>query len=381
MKNPIASGTQSWVEIHLPGLKKNLEAIRKRLNPSTKIMGVVKADAYGHGLVPVARELIGLGVPALAVGSMVEGIQIREKVSTKVPVVALLGLYPEETAICLQNDLTPVLYTLETAQRLHKAAQRRKIRLPIHLKIDTGMGRLGIPWSEFGEFLKRIKTLKTLEVRGLTSHLGQADERERPYNRSQWNRFEIALAQARENGLELSENHIGNSAALINFKHSHLHYIRPGILLYGSNSISSPGRPGPLRVDPLMTLKSRILQVKQVPPGVEVSYGGTYITSKPETHAVLSIGYANGYPRILSNRSHVLIKGKRFPIIGRICMNLLVVRVDKTLSGQEGEEVVLLGRQGREAITPEELAGLAETISYELFCLFGSLNTRKYLVD
>jgi alanine racemase len=344
-------------------------------------MGVVKADAYGHGLVPVARELIGLGVPALAVGSMVEGIQIREKVSTKVPVVALLGLYPEETAICLQNDLTPVLYTLETAQRLHKAAQRRKIRLPIHLKIDTGMGRLGIPWSEFGEFLKRIKTLKTLEVRGLTSHLGQADERERPYNRSQWNRFEIALAQARENGLELSENHIGNSAALINFKHSHLHYIRPGILLYGSNSISSPGRPGPLRVDPLMTLKSRILQVKQVPPGVEVSYGGTYITSKPETHAVLSIGYANGYPRILSNRSHVLIKGKRFPIIGRICMNLLVVRVDKTLSGQEGEEVVLLGRQGREAITPEELAGLAETISYELFCLFGSLNTRKYLVD
>jgi alanine racemase len=267
------------------------------------------------------------------------------------------------------------------AQKLNQAAQRSNTRIPIHLKIDTGMGRLGVPWTEFGEFLKKIKSLKGLGVTGLTSHFGQADEKEAPYNQIQWKRFIAALALARENGLVLTENHMANSSALLTHQQSHLQYVRPGLLLYGSNPITSSRPTRPLRLFPVMTLKSRILQVKQVPPGVEVSYGGTYITSRPEILAVLGIGYANGYPRILSNRSQVLIRGQRFPVIGRICMNLLVVRVDPALPCRPGEEVVLMGRQGREVITAEELAGQAETISYELFCLMGPLNSRRYLVD
>jgi alanine racemase len=381
MKTPFSSNSGSWVEINLSNLKKNVQSIQRKIKPSTKILAVVKADAYGHGLLPVARELIRLGVPALGVGSLEEGILIRKKISASIPVIALLGLQPEETGTCIRNRLTPVLYSIEAAQRLHQAARQRKTRIPIHVKIDTGMGRLGIPWAEFGEFLKKIVSLKNLQVTGLTSHFGQADEKEKPYNQIQWKRFASALTLARQNGLELTENHIANSAALLNFKQSHIQYIRPGILLYGSNPVTPTNQTRSFRVFPVMTLKSRILQVKQVPEGVEVSYGGTYITSRPETIAVIAIGYANGYHRILSNRSQVLIRGRRFPVIGRICMNLLVVRIDPALQCRPGDEVVLMGTQGRETITAEELANLAETIPYELFCLLGPLNLRKYLDD
>ena len=369
----------SWVEINLTNLNENVRSIRKKMTPSTKIMAVVKADAYGHGLIPIARELVRLGVPALGVGSVEEGIVVREKVSATIPVVLLLGCFPEESAACLHYRLTPVLYSLEVAQKLHRAAQRRKTRIPVHLKIDTGMGRLGVPWSEFEEFFQKILLLNGLKVTGLTSHFGQADEKERSYNQIQWKRFSAVLERVHQAGTELTENHMANSAALLNYKESHLQYIRPGILLYGSNPTVPASGTRPIKIKPVMTLKSRVLQVKQIPAGVEVSYGGTYITASEEKVAVIPVGYANGYPRILSNRGEVLIRGRRFPIIGRVCMNLVIARVDPAVGCQAGEEVVLIGSQGRESITADELAQKAETIPYELFCLLGRLNPRKYL--
>ena len=249
------------------------------MTPSTKIMAVVKSDAYGHGLIPIARELVRLGVPALGVGSVEEGIVVREKVSATIPVILLLGCFPEESAACLRYRLTPVLYSLEVAQKLHRAAQRRKTRIPVHLKIDTGMGRLGVPWSEFEEFFQKILLLNGLKVTGLTSHFGQADEKERSYNQIQWKRFSAVLERVHQAGVELTENHMANSAALLNVKQSHLQYIRPGILLYGSNPTVPASGTRPIKIKPVMTLKSRVLQVKQIPAGVEVSYGGTYITA------------------------------------------------------------------------------------------------------
>jgi len=379
MKPSHPSGPGPWIEINLSSLKANYQSIGEKIKPSTKIMAVVKADAYGHGLVPIARELMRLKVPALGVGSIEEGISIREKVGANIQVVLLLGLLPESTTACLHYRLTPILYSTETAQRLHRAAQVNKTRIPIHLKIDTGMGRLGVPWTEFGEFIKKIVSLKGLQVTGLTSHFGQADEKEKPYNQLQWKRFAAALELAQRAGIELTENHIANSAALLNYKQSHFNYVRPGILLYGCNPTAPFGHSRSFKVSPVMTLKSRILQVKQVPAGVEVSYGGTYITSQPETIAVIPVGYADGYPRSLSNRSEVLIRGHRFPVIGRVCMNLIVVRVDPTLNCRAGEEVVLMGSQGRETVTADELAKKAETIPYELFCLMGRLNPKRYI--
>ena len=369
----------SWVEINLANLKENVQFIMKKMTPSAKIMAVVKADAYGHGLIPIARELVRLGVPALGVGSVEEGIVVREKVSAHIPVVLLLGCFPEESAACLRYRLTPVLYSLEVAQKLHRAAQLRKTHIPVHIKIDTGMGRLGVPWSEFEEFFQKILLLNGLKITGLTSHFGQADEKERSYNQLQWKRFAAVLERVHQAGIELTENHMANSAALLNYKQSHLQYIRPGILLYGCNPTVPASGTRPIKVKPVMTLKSRILQIKQIPAGVEVSYGGTYITASAENVAVIPVGYANGYPRILSNRGEVLIRGHRFPVIGRVCMNLIIVRVNPAIGCQAGEEVVLIGSQGRESLTADELAQKAETIPYELLCLLGRLNPRKYL--
>ncbi|MGA3084330.1 MAG: alanine racemase [Thermodesulfobacteriota bacterium] len=379
MKLRHSSGLGSWVEIDLSCLRENYQSLRKKINPSTKIMAVVKADAYGHGLVSIGRELVRLGVPALGVGSIEEGIIVRNKISPDIPVFLLLGLLPEETHACLQYRLTPVLYGIETAIKLDRAARQKKIQFPVHIKIDTGMGRLGVPWFEFGEFVHQIKVLKGLQITGLTSHFGQADEKEKPYNRLQWKRFAAALDLARQAGLELTENHIANSAALLNYRKSHLQFVRPGILLYGCNPVTPCCRTRSLKVKPVMTLKSRILQVKQLPAGVEVSYGGAFITTRPESLAVIAIGYANGYPRILSNQGEVLIRGKRFPIVGRVCMNLTMIRVDPSIHCRVGEEVVLMGTQGQETITPDELAQKAETIPYELFCLLGRLNPKKNL--
>lgn len=375
------SNPGSWVEIDLARLRENYRLLRGKISSSTQIMAVVKADAYGHGLVPVARRLVQLGAPAFGVSSIEEGILIRQKVSPDLPVVLLLGILPEEAASCLHYRLTPVLYSLETAYKLHQTAKRRKIRIPVHIKIDTGMGRLGVPWFEFGEFIKKTKSLEGLRITGLTSHFGQADDKAKTYNQLQWKRFQQGLDLALESGLELTENHMANSAALINFRPSHLHYVRPGILLYGCDPTKSirPGRS--LKIKSAMTLKSRIIQVKSLPSGVEVSYGGTYITPGPETIAILPVGYANGYPRNLSNRGEVLIRGKRYPIIGRVCMNLIMVKVKASLGLRPGEEAVLLGSQGKETITPEELAKKAGTIPYELFCLLGRLNHRKHLGD
>jgi alanine racemase len=374
-------GPNSWVEIDLSRLRENYQWLRKNINPKAKIMAVVKADAYGHGLVPVARELVKLGTPALGVSSLEEGILIRKKVSPHIPVVLLLGLLPEEITACLHYRLTPILYSTETARKLHQAAQRRNIQVPVHIKIDTGMGRLGVPWFEFGAFIKKMEAFRGLQVTGLTSHFGQADEKEKHYNHLQWKRFSEAMILARQTGLELTENHIANSAALLNCRQSHLNFVRPGILLYGCNPAESFNRTRRIKIRPAMTFKSRILQVKQLPAGVEVSYGGSYTTSRPETIALIAVGYANGYPRIMSNRGEVLIRGKRFPIIGRVCMNLIIVRVESSLRLTTAEEVVLMGSQGRETISPDELALKAGTIPYEIFCLLGRLNPRKYLGD
>lgn len=381
MKSFSPSGSGSWVEINLSRLKENLQALQQKVKGPTRIMAIVKADAYGHGLVPVARELIHQGVSALGVGSPEEALEIRKKVSPSIPVILLLGLRSDEIGVCLRYRLTPVLYSLEIAQKLHLAARKRGTVIPIHLKIDTGMGRLGVPWPEFGEFLNSIISLPGLQVKGLTSHFGQADEMGKSYNQLQWTRFTAAMDLAKHKGIALSENHMANSAAVINLEHSHLHFIRPGILLYGADPMAARGTTRPLRVKPVMTFKSRILQIKQLPRGVEVSYGGTHITSRPATIALLPVGYANGYPRILSNHSQVLIRGRRFPVLGRICMNLMVVQVDPSLQIRPGEEVVLMGSQGQETISAEELAGQAKTISYELFCLLGRLNPRKYFDD
>ncbi len=341
-------------------------------------MAVVKSDAYGHGLVRVAKELLRLKAAALGVASVEEGLRIRKNVSPSIPVIVLLGPREEECALCLDHRLTPVVYTLAIVRELDRLARERKIKARVHLKVDTGMGRLGVLWTEFPAFLAETRRLKNVKICGLSSHFARADEKGHPYNRLQWKRYQAALEAAREAGLRLTENHAANSAAALNHPQAHLHFIRPGIGLYGGSPSGDPRLPRTLGLMPVMTFKTRIIQVKKLPPKMGVSYGSTYVTGRPETVAVLPIGYANGYPRHLSNQAEVLLRGRRFPVIGRICMNLTIVRLDPHEDWQVGEEVVLLGRQAGDFLEADELARRAGTIAYELFCLLGRLNPRVY---
>ncbi len=204
-----------WIEIDLSALAHNLRVIRRRLSPETGIMAVVKADAYGHGLIRVAKELLRLNAAALGVASVEEGLQIRKKVSPSAPVIILLGPREEECGLCLDHRLTPVVYTLAVARELNREARRRKITARVHLKVDTGMGRLGVLWTELPAFLAEIRRLKNVKISGLTSHFARADEKGHPYNRLQWKRYQAALETAREAGLRLTENHAANSAAAL----------------------------------------------------------------------------------------------------------------------------------------------------------------------
>jgi alanine racemase len=367
-----------WIEIDLSALGHNLQVIRRQISPETGLMAVVKADAYGHGLIRVATELLRLKVGALGVASVEEGLRIRKKVSPSAPVIILLGPREEECGLCLDHRLTPVVYTLAVARELNREAHRRKITARVHLKVDTGMGRLGVLWTELPAFLAETRRLKNLKISGLTSHFARADEKGHPYNRLQWKRYQAALETAREAGLRLIENHVANSAAALHNPSSRLHFIRPGIGLYGGRPSNDPQLARDLDLQPVMTFKTRIIQVKKLPPKMGVSYGGTYVTTRPETVAILPIGYANGYPRHLSNRAEVLIRGRRFPVIGRICMNLTIIKLDPQEDWQTGEEVVLLGRQAGDFLEADDLARRAGTISYELFCLLGRLNPRIY---
>ncbi len=378
MKSNSKPSLTGWIEIDLSSLGHNLEVIRRRVSLKTDIMAVVKADAYGHGLTRVGKELVRLKAAALGVASVEEGLQIRKKVSPSAPVIILLGPREEECGLCLDHRLTPVVYTLAVARELNREARRRKITARVHLKVDTGMGRLGVLWTELPAFLAETRRLKNVKISGLTSHFARADEKGHPYNRLQWQRYQAALETAREAGLRLTANHAANSAAALFSPPAQLHFIRPGIGLYGGSPSGDPQLTRDLGLQPVMTFKTRIIQVKKLPPKMGVSYGSTYVTTRPETVAILPVGYANGYPRHLSNQAEVLIRGRRFPVIGRICMNLTIVKLDPHEDWQVGEEAVLLGRQGGNILEADNLARRAGTISYELFCLLGRLNPRIY---
>jgi alanine racemase len=361
----------AWVEIDLSALRENLRVVTSSLPASTRVMAVVKADAYGHGLVPVARELLRLPVGALSVNSVEEGLQIRRRVSPSVPVVVLLGPRVEEAGFCLDFNLTPVVYSLPVAQALSREAAKRKTTIRAHLKIDTGMGRLGVIWSDLQEFLQALRPLKRLQITGLVSHLARADEPGEAYNRLQWRRYLQALRTVEALGRPLTENHLANSAASLFRPETHLHFARPGIMLYGGSPSGDPQLTRDLGLRPVMSLKSRIIQIKTLPAGSAVSYGGTYRTTRPEQVALLPVGYANGYSRHLSNRGQVLIRGRMLSVIGRVCMSLIIVRLAAGMDCAVGDEAVLLGRQGDQTISGDTLALRAGTISYELYCLLG----------
>lgn len=365
----------SELTIDLAALRHNYLALRGRCAPGVRLMAVVKADAYGHGLLPAARTLAAAGADYLGVATLEEGLALREAGITQ-PVALLLGVEPGQAKAALAADLEVMLYRRDVAQALSAAARQLGKTARVHLKADTGMGRLGLTYPEVLPFLEFLAGLPALEVLGLASHLASADLEDPAYTRRQLKEFQELLGAARARGFALPLSHLANSAATVAFPETHFALVRPGIMLYGSRV--APWLPTP-ELKPVMHFRTRVLQRKRLPPGSGISYGSTYVTPDWCELAVLPVGYANGLSRQLSNRGQVLIRGRRAPMRGRVCMNLIMVEVTGLPDVREGETVTLLGTDGGELISGDELAAWAGTISYEVFCNLGAANPRRYL--
>jgi alanine racemase len=361
--------------IDLGALEHNYRQLRGLCEPGVKMLAVVKADAYGHGLLPAARKLAQAGADYLGVGSLEEGLALRQA-GLRLPILLLLGILPQEAERTVAADLEVALFRRDVAEALAAAARSQMKKAKAHLKVDTGMGRLGLLPGEVPEFLAGLKDYRQLEVLGLISHLAVADLEDKTYTLRQLQDFTELLAAARGLGWALPLSHISNSAALWELKEAHLGLVRPGLMLYGSPP--APDRPPPVELRPVMTLTTQVLQLKHLPPGSSISYGCTHTTSEWCDLAVLPVGYCNGYNRLLSNRGEVLIQGRRAPIRGRVCMNLTMVEVTGIPGIKEGDRVTLMGQDGDDGISADELAGWADTISYEVYCLLGAANLRRY---
>ena len=365
------------VIIDLSALAHNLSQVKKLVGSRTKVMGVVKADAYGHGMVPVSRTLEENGIDFLGVAYLHEALDLRKN-GIRVPIVILCGIETREDAgQVVGNNLTPVLHDISQAETLAEVCDRAGKRIPVHLKVDTGMGRLGIMDSDLEPLMRKIRALKPLYLEALTSHLSSADETNKAFTESQIRRFRKAVETCRRLGLELPLNNLANSAGIMAHEDSYFDMVRPGIMLYGG--LPSPQFRSPVNLKPVMHFKGRILQIRGLPDRTPVSYGRTYHTKGLQNIAVLSAGYGDGLPRVLSNRGRVLINGKRRDIVGRICMNMTMTNVSGMHGIATGHEVVFLGKQGREILTGDQLAAWGETISYEIFCSLGQKNAREYI--
>lgn len=371
MTTPLATRA----EVDLSALTHNYRALRQLAPPSVKLLAVVKADAYGHGAIPVATRLQLLGADLFGVARCSEGVELRRGGITR-PIVVLSGVYQEEAEEVLQYNLTPMIYRMEEAEALSVQAGKWGKRLPVHIKVDTGMGRIGLLPEEVPPFADRLRRLPHLQIEGIASHLSTADEEDPSFSQQQIDRFNWVIEMLRRIDIVPPYRHIANSAALVKLPSAHFNLVRPGIMLYGS--YPSPTLKGVVALRQVMSWKSRIADIRRLPKGHPVSYGRTFVAQRPSLIAAVPVGYADGYHRLLSNRGAVLIRGKRAPVVGRVCMDWTMVDVTEIEGAAVGDEVVLLGGQGDEVITAEEMGGWIGTISYEILCSVGKRVERIY---
>ena len=363
--------------IDLKSLAYNLEQLKGCVEKETKIMGIVKSDAYGHGLVPVSKMLVKNGVYCLGVSFLEEALELRKE-GIQVPIIILCGIETDEEAeAAVANDFTPVIFDQQAAERLENAAGKNGRKVKIHVKIDTGMGRLGIGCNETVGFLQDIMRFRFLETEALMSHLSSADEEGRDFTEGQIEKFKTIVTEARRMGMVLRLNHLANSAGTVAYKNSHFDMVRPGIMIYGG--LPSPEFKTKIKLKPVMSLKGRILQIRDFEDKTPVSYGRAYYTDGAKKIAIVSTGYADGIPRCLSGKGKVLVGGKHADITGTICMNMLACDITGIDNKTAGDECVIMGTQGDKTITADNIAALCNTISYEIFLSMGRSLEREYV--
>lgn len=374
-----------WAEIDLAAVAHNVRELRRVTRPEALLMAVVKADGYGHGAAAVARTALSNGAAMLAVARLEEGVALREAGLTA-PILVFGRPFPDQAEDLIRHGLIQSVLDLEDAALLSREARAKGAVIPVHLKVDTGMGRLGLvadcrPTPAVPAAVTRaaaIAALPGVRLEGVFTHFAAADSADKTFARLQFEIFTDFLAALVRAGIDPGLRHAANSAAVIDLPHTHLDAVRPGIALYGL--YPSPAVDA-TRVEllPALALKTRVLQVKRVPPGFPVSYGMTWEAPRETVIATVPAGYADGLSRNLSNRGRMLVRGASAPIAGRVCMDLTMLDVGGIEGVAAGDEVVIIGRQGDEAIAAEELADLLGTINYEVVFTNALRVPRRYL--
>ncbi|MFZ5944424.1 MAG: alanine racemase [Bacillota bacterium] len=367
-----------WAEVDLGAIKNNVQEIRRLVGQRT-IMAVVKANAYGHGAFEVSKACLAAGADRLAVAILNEGEYLRRR-GIESAIMVLGWTPPEDYPRALENDIILTIYNLKEAEELNKIAARIGKTAKVHLKVDTGMGRIGFTFNDKNvNAVNQILNLQNLFIEGIFTHFAKADERDKSYTYLQLERFIEFIAKVeKQSGYKFPIKHAANSAAIIDIPDAHLDMVRPGIILYGLQP-SDQVNLAKINLRAALSLKARASRIERVPEGTSISYGGIFTTSRETILAALPIGYADGYTRLLTGKGEVLYNSKRFPIIGKICMDQCMVDITDSPQIRTDDDFILLGQNGNNCISADEIGEKLGTINYEVVCMISARVPRVYI--
>ena len=369
----------TWAEINLDDLAHNFHSVKNFISEPIKFMAVVKADAYGHGAVRCAKKLAAAGIDWFGVALPEEGLELREnKIQT--PILCLGGFWSGQENFVIENNLTPVIFRLDIAEKLNDAARKKDTIVDVHIKIDTGMGRIGIRFEEANSFAEQLKRLSNLRIDGIMTHFAAADNlAENNFTNLQIKQFNEAVKIFEAKGFQPTYRDLANSPGAVAHPNSHGNMVRLGGVLYGLGGDVLPAEIVKPELKPVLSLHTRIAQLKRVPKGETLGYSRTYTTTKDSIIATVPIGYQDGYSRSLSNNGRAIINKKYVPIVGRISMDWTILDVTEAPEAKVNDEVILIGKSGKLHVTSEELAQKTDTISYEITCGINRRVTRIYV--
>lgn len=368
----------AWVEVNLQNLRFNIKNICGKVDSQVEVIGVVKADAYGHGAIEISKILLDSGVKTLAVATLSEALALR-KAGIDAPII-MLGITPDIYVDTLfEYNIIPVATSYENAAAISVAGEKRGETCRGFVALDTGMGRIGfLPEEESIQLIKKINNLSNFKIKGLFSHFATSDEADKSYAEKQINKFNDFCKQLNENGIQASYKTIANSAATMELPSAHFNGVRPGIILYGCYPSAQVDRKE-LSIKPVMSVKANIVQLKRVPALTSISYGRKFTTDKESLIGTLTLGYADGYPRPLNGHGRVIVRGQYAPVVGNICMDQCMIDVSNIPDVAEGDEVILMGSNGNLSILADEIAEKTNTINYEIVCAFGQRLPKVYI--
>lgn len=364
---------KTWAEINFAAVRFNINNIQEKLGKNIELMAIVKCNAYGHGAIEVSRQILNLGVKALGVSSLYEGIELRD-IFKDIPIIVLSAGMSGQAEEFIEYNLSPVVCTWQMTNALADAARKRGTRAKVHIKVDTGMGRIGVWHEKADEFTRQVYKMPDIEIEGICSHFATSDEQNLDFAKQQFEWFNRCLEKIKD--LPIRFKHISNTGAIFNLPEAHLNMVRPGLSIYGVSP--SEYVKGTEKLRPTLSLKTKVAFLKTIPTGRTLSYARTYKTEKEMKVATLPVGYGDGYPLSLSNKGCVLIRGKKARILGAVTMDQIMVDVTDIKDVKTEDIAVLIGKQGDEEITATEIARMAGTIPYEIFTSINKRVQRVY---